>query len=128
IVEKLSELREFFLGCLARRERSDQQVFHGPVEAPLEQITRKLLLNQLARMDGGVHVRAVRLIALEQSFLRHDLHELQHRRVLRGLPFPPQRLINLADGARAAVPENSENFKLGLSWPDRLGWHVVNNY
>src|SRR6266516_407929 len=117
IVKNLSELRELFLGCLPRRERTDQQILHGPIEAPLEQITRKLLLNQLPRMDGSVHMRSIRLITLKQSFLRHDLHELQHRRVLRGLPLPPQRLIHLADGARASAPENSQNFEFGFCWP-----------
>src|SRR5262249_46365592 len=59
IVEKLSELREFLFGCLARREGADQQVFHRPVEAPLKQISRELLLRQFTRLNGGVYVRPI---------------------------------------------------------------------
>src|SRR5215475_11876263 len=102
IVEKLPELREFFFRRFARRKGADQQTLHRPVEAPLQQITGKLLLNQFAWMGGGVHMSTIRLVTLEQSLLCHDLHELQHSRILRGLPLPPQRLIHVTDGTRTA--------------------------
>jgi hypothetical protein len=57
--------------------------FTDPPNARLQQIAEQLPLRLLLPKPGSVNLRARRLIALHQALLRHDLEELQNRRVLR---------------------------------------------
>ena len=53
-------------------------------------------------------------IAFQETFLMHDLHQLQDRGVSDGLP-GTQVIINLAHRRRPPFPDYSQNGKLGIS-------------
>lgn len=70
-------------------------------QGTLEQIAHELPLRPLLGHTRVINVRPVALVAAHEPFLRHDLRQLQRRRVAgRGLA--RKRLVHLAHGAPAA--------------------------
>ena len=61
-----------------------------------------------------IDMRALLLIAADQPFLCHDLHEFQNRAVLRGTPLA-DNVKHLAHRGWPNTPEQGENFELGVN-------------
>ena len=58
----------------------------------------------------------VTIFAFDEAFLSHDLQQLQDRCIAEGAR-RVDFLKEVANGRRAAVPENAEQFKLAFSGP-----------
>src|SRR5262249_21711414 len=94
-------------------------------EGALEEIPEQLALGLFGRGPRRVHVGPLALIATDQALLRHDLQELQDGGVAE-LPAPGQPVVDLADRARTALPEHSQDLELGSGGSHRgFACHVI---
>ena len=103
------------------------QAARRAIEGALQQVAGQLLLRPFARPRGLVDVRALLLVAAHQALLRHDLQRLQNGGVLRRLA-GGDGLVDFADGARAAAPENGEDFEFGIGRPGQILRHIRRHY
>jgi hypothetical protein len=58
-------------------------------------------------------VDTIDVLPVEESLVRHDLHQLESGRVLRRL-VPLQFVMNRAYRCRTAVPENIQDAEFGI--------------
>lgn len=83
------------------------------VKCSFNQIAEKLPLRFILRQAGYINVSALLFISLDQSFLRHNLHHLQHGRVAGRSGFI-DLFVNLSDRARASLPEDAQNLQFSI--------------
>src|ERR1019366_6462475 len=81
------------------------------VERALDQVARQPLLGLSLCHPWSIDVRPELFAALQQAFFRHHLHLLQHGGVAGRLA---AGLVNVADGAGAARPEDVQDLQLSL--------------
>src|SRR5262249_31389836 len=84
----------------------------------------------LPRLARVVNVGTLLVVALHEALLCHDLHQLQHRGVLRRLALR-DGFMDVAHGRGAAAPEHSEDLQLGICRPgcaDRVVAHLRKHY
>src|SRR5213593_795422 len=112
IVEDFSQFGDFLSRSVSRRQGADHKMLHRPVESTVKQVPGQLALHRLARLRRCVNMRSLALIAAQESFLRHDLHELQDRAVVGGAPAAAQCFVDFAGRTWPAAPKHSEDFKL----------------
>ena len=79
----------------------------------LHQMSRQLPLRLLAAVAGTVDMDTVDVLPVDESLVRHDLHQLESRRVLRCLVLL-QFVVNRAHRCRAAIPENIQDAEFGI--------------
>src|SRR5688500_12539402 len=110
------------LGQLLRRramrgERLHDELRRRAAERAIEQIPHELALGLLLRQASLIDMRPVRLVAPDEPFLRHDLQQLERRRICRW-PFAQEHVVDLPDGRRPALPQQAEDgqFGVGRSW------------
>src|SRR5204863_5643865 len=82
-------------------------------ECLLHQMAGQLALCLVAAVAGTVDVDPVDILPVDESLIRHDLHQLEGRRVLRWLVLL-QFVVYRAHRCRAAVPENIQDAKFGI--------------
>src|SRR5262245_9527944 len=70
-------------------------------------------------------MRAARVVAPEQTFGVHDLHQLEDGCVSDGPAVLVDPLENVPHGAWPSLPENREDGKFGIGRLACLGGHVV---
>src|SRR5439155_19625302 len=94
-------------------------------ESAIEQHGDELAMG-VQQMGGGLKdVSTLRVVSDHEALGRHDLERLEDGRVA-GLAADVDRLVHLADRARAAIPEHAQNGQLGSSRPRKgflCSWH-----
>src|ERR1035441_5198702 len=85
VFDQLSNLSQFLDRRLPRCDCLHGQLKRRAAERTTRQITHQLPLRLLFAPTRSVDVRSLRLVARDQPLYRHDLQELEHRRVARRL-------------------------------------------
>src|SRR5262249_44815696 len=98
--------------------RLHDELDRGSAEGAIEQVVDELRLRLLLRGLRNVHVGARRLVPGHELLVRHDLQELQDRRVA-GRTLLLQLLLDLADGRGSPLPEDPQDLQLGGSGTGR---------
>src|SRR4051794_1147384 len=114
-----ADLREFLRGRPLGRERLEDELRRGSAEGTVDQVadqlTLGLLLGQLRLVDMG----SIADIAADKPLVGHDLEHLE-RGGIRGWALARERLVHLADGACAALPEDPQDGEFRVCWSWRL--------
>src|ERR1019366_2623713 len=111
LVQHLPNLLQLRRRHLLRGKRAQNQVLRRAVERALDQVARQPLLGLSLCHPWSIDVRPELFAALQQAFFRHHLHLLQHGGVAGRLA---AGLVNVADGAGAARPEDVQDLQLSL--------------
>ena len=90
------------------------------VEHAPQQVANQLPLRLFLGQAGFVNVRALLLIALDQPFVRHNLHEFEDG-CIPGWFGLAHNFVDLTNRRRAALPKNPQDFEFGIGGPRLLG-------
>jgi len=96
------------------RQCPQHQLRRRAAESLFKQIIHKLLLGLLLRQPSSIDMRSFGFVPFDQSLLGHDLHQFEDGGVT-GFAVLAERLMHLADSARPAAPEYSQNCQLRIS-------------
>ncbi len=113
VVEKLANFSELGFRGFARGEGALHQQGGGTVEGAFQQVSGDLFLRLFSGAGRFVHVGALLFIAANEGFLGHDLHLFEDRGVLSWLALGDYG-VDVADGGRAAAPEDGQDFQFGF--------------
>ena len=101
--------------CRTHRQRMHNEAECRTFEGTIDEIRNEALFGGGFWHGCFVDVRTFRLIAHNQAFLRHDLHDLENRGVADG----PRTTVlgveggmNVPHGARPVAPENAKDLEL----------------
>src|SRR5262245_21958979 len=110
-----ADLRQLLCRRAFCRKRLYDQPAHGAFEDSIQYVRDDLSLRLLLRNARFIHVGVRRVVSADQSFLNHDLHELQHCRVTRFLRLV-EHVLDLPHRARPAIPQDAQNRQLRVRW------------
>jgi hypothetical protein len=118
LLEEALDLGTFCVADAAAAQRGQDEVLAGAGEGLVDQIVEQTRLQWPLRLRGGIDVRALAFITLEQALAVHDLHQPQHRGVGKVRPFVQLGFVHLLDRARTQPPQRAQQVEFGSG---RLG-------
>ncbi len=104
---------DFIFRKTLRTDRTKHQLIDRATKGTLNQMVDKVRLCLLFRVGGPVDLRPLFVILDQQPFFSHHLHHLQ-RRAVTGLAFILQRVVHLANGTGANLPEGAQDLQFNL--------------
>src|SRR6266699_3691947 len=119
LVQKPAQLIQLFLGRSPALQRVDHQFACRTLKHPLQDISHQLPLGFRRRLACLINVRPLLFVSAHRALGRHYLEQLKDGGVPEVLLFP-QRLVDLADRGRPALPKHSQDFQLRCCWLLRL--------
>src|SRR5205823_8450374 len=119
-VDGASDFTQLVGRRVARGERLHDELGRGPAERAIHEIADELTLRLLLAQPRTIDVRAVPLVAFDESFFRHDLQQFQGGRI-RGRTLASQDVVYLPDSAGAAIPQHAQDRQFGVCGPGNGG-------
>src|SRR5215471_1395602 len=126
LVQERANPLDFLRRGLLARERPQDQTGGRSSKRPIEEVADEPLLGLVLGQAGAVHMRALRLVTSDQTLLRHDLEELQDRRIADAPRL--ELLVDLAHGRGPPSPENAQDLELSVGRPDGGFRHGISIY
>src|SRR6185503_18147229 len=121
LVQKPPDFVELFGRRLVRGKRLQDELCGGSIERAVEQIADQLPLGLIFCIRSLVDVGSLRLVPDDELLLRHDLKELENRRISG---FTVQGFGHLANGAGTMGPQNAKDGELAIGRFPARGLHV----
>jgi hypothetical protein len=109
-VDDLPDLGQFLVARGLRGQGAEHEARSRPAEGAGKEVRGELLLRALLGNGRLVEVRPEAFAARHQSLLVHELHLLQRGGVAASLV---EGLVNFADRAGPALPQDGEDVELG---------------
>jgi hypothetical protein len=100
-------------------ERVHGELCGGSGEEALRDIAKELVLRLVLRGSGVIDVRLAGFLALNETFVGHDLKKFKNGGVADGAS-ATDLVMNLADGGGAALPENAEQLEFAFGGAGEL--------
>ena len=111
VVDQLADLTKFVRGRAVVAQCAQQQCFCRATKRAIDKIFHELSLRVHLRHRSRVDVGASGLVTCDQSFVCHDLHQLEGGGVAR-FPGVGKSLMHLTHGGGPAFPKDPQNFEL----------------